>query len=309
MVASKLLSIAVCTFNRGQQLKPLLQQFKTLGDSLVGRAELLLIDNNSNDDTQAIAAAFSMPFEYRILREGQQGLANARNCALANFSGDAILFFDDDVSITQQSLDTYLDVLEKGLGGDFFGGPIRVDWQGPAPKWLKSDDLSLLAGLFGQYEPAKENADYDGSIFDPYGANFMLMRNTVDQVGLFNPKLGVSGDEIGRGEETEYFVRARQMGLRGQYLAAAGIGHRFQKERVTIPYLYRYGLEKGRAQVRSSSNELQPNSGSWVFSSCGFVLKGVWQLLKGRRDRMYQCVINIGILRGVSMSSRRLAGE
>ena len=305
MAESRSLSVAICSYNRAQQLKPLLQQFEDLGDSLGPHTELLLIDNNSHDGTQQMAASFSMPFKFRVLQEQRQGLANARNCALRNFNGDAILFLDDDVTINKKCLEAYLRVLEEGLEADYYGGPIYVDWQGPPPKWLKSDDLSLLSGLFGQYQPASEDTPYDGSIFDPYGANFMLPRTTVDRVGLFNVNLGVSGDAIGRGEETEYFRRARQHGLRGRYIASAGVGHRFQLERVTIPYLYRYGLEKGRAKVHLDNT----HSNSWFVEGCSFAVKGFWQLLKGRRDRMYQCVINIGILRGVFKFSGQVADD
>ncbi len=294
MAEHRSLSIAICTYNRAHQLKPLLQQLQALGDCLSPCCEVLLIDNNSTDNTAELAASFDMPFEFKLLHEEKQGLANARNCALQHFTGDAIVFFDDDVSVSRECLQAYSNALTQQPAHDYFGGPIDVDWQGEKPKWLKSDDLSLLFGLFGRYNPATQDTLYDGSIPDPYGANFMLLRNTVNKVGLFNADLGVSGDAIGRGEETEYLARARQQGLSGKYLVAARVGHCFQIERVNMAYLYRYGLEKGRAEVQLNDAK----SNAWLLSSSSFALKGVWQLLRGRRDRMYQCVINIGISRG-----------
>ena len=295
------LSIAICTYNRAQQLEPLLRQCLALADTFQSTTELLLIDNNSNDETLDLAATFEMPFEFRILSELKQGLAHARNCALDNFKGDAILFLDDDVSISSECIQAYQTALAQWPEAGYFGGPIEVNWQGVAPTWLQSNDLPLLSGLFGEYRPANENTEYDGSIFDPYGANFMLRRTTVDQVGLFNGELGVKGQAIGRGEETEYFRRARQVGVHGQYVVAAAVGHRFQRERINIPYLYRYGLEKGRASVRLDGQQ----SKGWVIESVSYFFRAVWQLLKGRRDRMYQCVINLGIVRGRFKAGRK----
>lgn len=294
-----MLSIAVCTYNRAEQLTVLLDQFIGFSDWLNEHAELIIIDNNSSDHTQELLASYQQKINLRIFCEMEQGLAAARNRAINEFNGDAILFLDDDVTVSLRTFESYCRALKEHGNIDFLGGKIIVDWQGATPQWLKSDDLVLLNGLFGKYDLGDENIEYSDQMAMPFGANFVLRRKLINSVGLFDVRLGVIGQQIGRGEETDYFKRAVKLGFSGLYCARAEVGHRFQKERVNIPYLYRYGFEKGRAAYLID----HARSTSYLARSFGFFIRGLYQLLKGRRDRFYQCVINIGIMRGVYTES------
>ncbi|NND00369.1 MAG: glycosyltransferase [Gammaproteobacteria bacterium] len=298
-----MLSIAICTYNRARQLQDLLENLSMIDRSwLCERTEILVIDNNSADETNEVTSRFSGQLPLSVFCEPNQGLAHARNRALQEFAGPAILFIDDDVTITQDTLQCYMNALEENPDIGYFGGRISVDWQGQKPTWLMSDDLVLLNGLFGQHDLGNSDLPYDDQPLSPYGANFVLRRSLIRQLGSFNTDLGVKGDSIGRGEETEYFQRARAAGARGQYLAGAEVGHRFQIGRLSIAYLYRYGIEKGRSEVLLAKKV----SHAWAADFSGFLVRGVYQLLRGRRDRFYQCVINLGITRGRFMQTKSL---
>jgi len=130
----------------------------------------------------------------------------------------------------------------------------------------------------------------------------------IERVGLFDTRLGVVGQQIGRGEETDYFRRAQQLGFSGLYSAKAVVGHRFQIERLNSFYLYRYGIEKGRALVLVDRMLEPRDTVKFILSSLSFFVRGIFQLLKGRRDRFYQCLINIGIERGLWNESKAMTG-
>lgn len=299
------ISICICTYNRCVQLDKTLASLVASKESLIQGDEILVIDNNSSDTTRAVALKYASQLPIRYLFEASQGLSAARNKALQEFVSEVIIFFDDDVTLSAACLGAYRTAISRYPDYDFFGGRIRVEWLTVAPLWLKSDDLVLLNGLFGIYAPADGDLQLNTNTLGPYGANFALRRNTVDQLGLFDTDLGVRGSSIARGEETEYFRRANNAGLAGMYLAAAEVGHRFQVERLTMAYLYRYGIEKGRAEVLLN----QATSKRWLAPCSGFLIRGLWQLLKGRLDRFYQCVINIGIERGMFSESGKLARQ
>lgn len=301
-----MISIAVCTYNRVDTLAILLNNFELINTWLREHVELIIIDNNSTDDTQLLLNQHRESLDLRIFCEPKQGLAAARNRALREFNGDAILFLDDDVSISLEALGAYLSLLNDREDIAYVGGKISIDWQGDAPQWLKSNDLVLLNGLFGQYDLGKENLDYSDQCATPFGANFLLRRELINQVGEFDTRLGVIGQQIGRGEETDYFKRARHLGFKGMYCAKAEVGHRFQKERINLRYLYRYGIEKGRATVLVDGKVSNEGTFNLFIRVVNFLFRGLWQLIKGRLDRFYQCVINVGILVGARRESDKV---
>ena len=296
---SDAISICICTYNRWQQLEITLQSLVEARSALRSGDEVLVINNNSTDQTQQVIDRFTDKLPISCHFEPRQGLAVARNTALEQSNRDALVFFDDDVLITSQTLVVYKEMLRRHPEHHYFGGKISIIWPNKKPRWLKSDDLALLNGLFGYYSLGDENKVYDGNQNGPYGANFALRRSLKDKVGGFNENLGVSGTSIARGEETEYFKRVQDAACTGLYCADAQVGHRFQLERITIPYLFRYGIEKGRAELALSKS----SRNTWIGDSLLFSLKALLQLLKGRRDRFYQCIINLGIVRGLYLAT------
>lgn len=299
----QLLSIAVCTFNRKDQLSRMLTSLQQSESWLKKNAEVIVVDNCSTDGTADYVSSLKTSFDLKYFFESKPGLSNARNCALDNFLGDAIVFFDDDITVEQSALEAYFYALDSG--SHFFAGPIAVAWQHGKPKWLKSDDLVLLNGLFGYYDLGLEQKNYDHSMPMPYGANFMLSRVLVNAIDKFNPRLGVIGDQIGRGEETDYFFRALKAGFNGTYLPKAHVKHHFQIERLNSPYLYNYGIAKGKA-IPKVEGYRAFNS---FYDHFVYLLKGMIQLLKGRRDRYYQCVINMGISKGKFILSKSMEND
>ncbi|MBT8114542.1 MAG: glycosyltransferase [Arenicella sp.] len=285
------ISIAICTYNRAQQLAICLASIDDFAESLNCDDEVIVIDNNSHDETREVVEKYSSSLPIRYIFEPVQGLATARNAALKACKNSALLFIDDDTSISNSSLNAYRAALAEFPGSSFFGGKILVNWQGLRPGWLRSDAMPLISGLIGHYDRDKEEPEYNINALLPYGANFLVTRKLTESVGEFDPALGVKGAEIGRGEETDYLLRALQQGFSGRYLPDALVYHHFDASRFSTRYLISYGIQKGRAIGLSVSTKGSPA----YWSAAKYLLKGWGQLLKGRIDRYYQSMINVGI--------------
>jgi glycosyltransferase involved in cell wall biosynthesis len=298
-----MLSIAICTFNRAPQLQVLLQNLTEVLAMAECDLEILLIDNNSTDGTAELVDEFAQALPLKYFFEENQGLSFARNRALRETQGSAVWFLDDDTSISPQCLMTYRHALNELTNYDYFGGPIEVDWQDNKPKWLKGRNLVILSGLFGAYSLGDSDTDYQNHIPGPYGANFVLRKRLFTQLDGFDTTLGVKGDHLGRGEESEYFSRALTQGAKGRYLSKAQIKHRFQLERIGIFYLYRYGLAKGTEEVVLEGRD----SHTWLNTAFDQLARGIWQLMRARRDNFYQCIVNIGIARGRYVATQSAA--
>ena len=138
------LTIVICTYNRAhilpEALSSLLRQIVS-----PEKYSLLIIDNNSTDNTQEIIESFKDKFaDIRIVVENNQGLSHARNRALKECQTEWIAFLDDDAKAHPDWVETILQTIEKG-DFDGFGGPYYA-WHhyGAAPRWLPED--------FGTYE-------------------------------------------------------------------------------------------------------------------------------------------------------------
>ena len=293
------ISICICTYNRCDELQKTLDSLLGVAAELVDGDELIIVDNNSNDQTVPVIDKFLTRLPVKYLFEKTQGLSAARNSALSTFKNAEIVFIDDDITVTQGFLQAYRKAFREAPGTGFFGGKILVDWQGKTPQWFQVDNLPLINGLIGQYHYDDKDGDYRHDSLLPFGANFALRRELVNAVGDFDQTLGVCGTHLGRGEETDYFHRALLAGFSGRYVASAAVGHRFQAHRVNVQYLFRYGIEKGRAEFALNNRTRK----KWLLDSVLFLIKALLQLLKGRRDRFYQCIINIGIVRGLFLAT------
>lgn len=160
--------------------------------------------------------------------------------------------------------------------------------------------MSLISGLLGHYDLGDTRKALSETEPLPFGANFALRRPVAESLGRFDPCLGVIGAGSGRGEEAEYLARARQAGIPGIYVPDATCFHRIRRDRFKLRFLYRYGKEKGRAAAIVGTLDVgQP----WRQGE--YAARGVFQLLKGRGDRFRQCIINMGIQRGLAMEQRR----
>jgi glycosyltransferase involved in cell wall biosynthesis len=288
------LTVAICTYNRADSLADTLEHLCALKDVEGPGWELLLIDNNCRDHTAQVAAAFRERLPMRYMVEENQGLSHGRNRALREAKGDLLIFTDDDVQPEPGWLAAYWRAARRFPEADYFGGRIAPYWPAGKPGWVRDINMPLLGGLFGNYDLGEGIRLYGEQDMHPFGANFGLRRRLFERFGEFRTDLGMRGQVPGRGEEAEYFRRVRG-GTQGVYVPKAKILHRVEPSRLTLHYLYRFGVQKGIASRRIHEKPAYGGAGAEVV----FLVKGAYQLLRGHGDRFRQCVINMGIQRGL----------
>src|SRR5262249_48517636 len=125
---SRLISLCICTYNRSRSLNETLNSVRGL-QSLEALLEILIIDNNSTDDTADIVETFAPELPIRRVVELSQGLSHARNRAIAEFRGELLLFTDDDVLLDPDWLTAYALAASKFPRAQFFGGRILPQWE------------------------------------------------------------------------------------------------------------------------------------------------------------------------------------
>lgn len=92
-------SVVICTYNGSRVIVPTLEALSR--QEFFGNAEIVLVDNNSDDGVGDIASRFwgglqSPPFPLNSIRENRPGLAFARKAGVVAAKYDVIVFCDDD---------------------------------------------------------------------------------------------------------------------------------------------------------------------------------------------------------------------
>ena len=195
------LSILVCTYNRKDFLQlcldSIIEQTKYYSEKEI---EIIVIDNNSKDGTKNLVEQYKTitPITYYI--EEEQGLSHARNAGINIANGNYIAFIDDDATINKNWLNSLLTGI-KTIKADGFGGPIYPRFESECPSWIdKRYFFREFKSIDGYLNPLVARGGFSGG-------NMCIHKSIFKKIGVFNVNLGMKGNKLGLGEESELFYR------------------------------------------------------------------------------------------------------
>ncbi len=124
------LSIIVCTRNRAKQLSTLIQCLGTQKNIEKLTWEIVIVDNNSDDNTKEVSYAFCEGSNLKInyIFEPKTGLSYARNAGILASKGSFLLFVDDDVLLPDEFISNALFGTEEHHEFSIFGYRVLPDW-------------------------------------------------------------------------------------------------------------------------------------------------------------------------------------
>ena len=243
-------TVLICTFNRGSLLRSTLESLAAM-DPIEGSWDVLVVDNNSTDDTEQVVASLArtFPVGLRYLRELRQGKSYALNLGLTAVTARVVAFTDDDVVVSKQWLMEAVKPILADPGLDYTGGPVRPIWGAPPPSWLPKTNSNLW-GTIAVLDYGDEPFIYEDRRRIPIGANMAVRRSVFDRVGGFDPALGRKGKSLLGQEQAEFFCRTRAEGVRGMYVPKMELHHHVPRERLTRGYFRRWWFWKGISRAR-----------------------------------------------------------
>ena len=242
-------SVIVCTYNRCESLSRTLQALAEQQLDPGTRWELIVVDNNSRDDTRPVVerfAASGVVPAVRYIFEASQGLSHARNRGLREARGEVLLFTDDDVRPEPDWVRRILDGMTQHAC-DACGGYIAPDWEVPPPPWLSERFHGFLAIRAGNTETFRVTSLSDA----PFGANMAFRRGTFDKFGSFDVTRGRMGKVLSSGEDGELFERLLSGGAKVMFFGDAKVHHRVEAFRVTKSYFRRWRFQTSRNIAQS----------------------------------------------------------
>ncbi|NOQ13056.1 MAG: glycosyltransferase [Methyloprofundus sp.] len=209
-------TVIICTYNREKNLPACITALEQQEQTSSIKWEVLIVDNNSSDDTKKTVArlAEQSPLEIRYAFEPQQGLNHARNLGMKESKGTYFTYVDDDITVSKSWLFSMHHALTIN-DADAMGGRIHLDPTIQFPSWISKNPE--MFGFLGFQDFGEQAMQVDGIKRYPFGGNMAFNRRVIETVGFFNTKLGRKGEgtkknELFKGAETDYFHRLVALG-------------------------------------------------------------------------------------------------
>ncbi len=251
------ITLLVTTYNRSGDLREMLDTAVAQETEGAFRYEILIVDNNSTDDTRAVVEDFIVRGHenIRYLFESRQGRSYALNTGLDTVRGSIFTICDDDFILPEDWLKNIFAAFGAHPEVSFVSGKVLPAWQAEPPVWLTASHWSALA--LTDYGEKKFYTDENHQI-----CLLACSFRTADVVAIggYNPKLGVTKNQIGGTEDLEVLKRLWKSGRKGIYLPHISFYHKVEPNRITKKYHRRWHSGHGSFYAAMRDEEVEQSS-------------------------------------------------
>ncbi len=238
------ITLLVCTYNRCDDLRELLETALTQETGGEFTYEVLVVDNNSIDQTRSVVEGFIAQGHTNLhyLFESRQGKSHALNTGIGAVSGWAYTIADDDFILPKDWVRGIFEGFRDHPDAAFVSGKVLPLWQAEAPAWLTQKHWSAIA-----------MADYGEQEFYTDQLNQICLlacsfrRADVQAVGGYHAELGPMKGRTGATEDLDLLQRLWKAGRKGVYLPKVAFYHKVTADRLTTSYHRRWHTDHGRS--------------------------------------------------------------
>jgi glycosyltransferase involved in cell wall biosynthesis len=231
-------SVVVATYNRYEILPGTIESL--INQDGETAYELIVVDNNSTDDTRNVINKLREKPGYEKLTylfEEKQGVSHARNKGIAAARASIIAFTDDDIRPAKNWVSSIKKAFEKFPEADCIGGKVLPHPDTKFPAWLTDKYWTPLALLDLGNEPLKLNVHKGAGLV---AANLAVRASAFKDVGLFHPQLQRVKDSVGSMEDHEFQLRLSAAKKRLMYVPELVVYAHVLEERLDKDYHRRW---------------------------------------------------------------------
>jgi glycosyltransferase involved in cell wall biosynthesis len=279
------ISLVICTYNRCRYLPEALQSVK-LQQLSPDLFELIIVDNNSTDETAAISKAFitdNPSLQVRYCFEANKGLSHARNRGIKEARSHIVNYVDDDAILSVQYLQEMLHFFETHPATAGAGGKVIPKYEdGKEPVWMNK----YLYGFIGKVDHGNNIQQFSRNMKYPVGCNMAWRKELLEQCGGFNTNLQF------RSDDKYIYHQVIKINPAVHYVPAAWLYHYIDAHRLELNNFKKLFLKTGneekiRVQTEGGKVAVVKKGIEFLFKTgvalglfVLFTLKG--QYLKGR---------------------------
>ena len=225
-------SVIIATHNRADSLRRLVASLAP--EIVTGSREIFIAENGTPAPAQLTIEG--VPLKH--LHEPRAGKCRIQNRAIAQASGEILVFLDDDLIVAPG----YLEAVE-----DFFN--THREFAAMKGRILPGEDPEKKVGPMAAYLdlPIVDHGEDIVEVRGVLGANMAFRADAIKKVGPFDERLGPGAG--GHEEETEMSQRLRRAGFRIGYAPKALVYHEVDPSRANRERFIRIARERGRCRM------------------------------------------------------------
>jgi glycosyltransferase involved in cell wall biosynthesis len=245
------ISVVICCYNSSRRLPETLRHLSLQKPAKDLAVEVVLIDNNSNDDTAISAKQFwgsqrtSIPL--KVVSEPRPGLSFARQKGFETAQYEYILLCDDDNWLDENYLQRAFAIMESNASIGALGGSSTPAFETEPPRWYELVKNSYAVGT--QASQTGKVPDSRGYL---WGAGLVLRKSALEALtkkGFSTILTDRKGKSITSGGDGELCAALRLMGYELYYDEALRFQHYMTRDRLTWPYYLKLAKSFGQARV------------------------------------------------------------
>lgn len=233
-------SIIIPTYNGEKRIENAIQEILNLDIDKNDKYEVIIIDNNSTDNTIELVKKFNIP-NLRIIKEEKQGLFFARERGINESKSNWIFFIDDDIKVQPNWIKAFFKKIDKNHNLGLIAAPLKFPLEYTIPKTIQR---------FKTIYPIT-----DSNIKKATKKNFlssMLCLNKKAYFWLKNRNLnqrlkgrGFEGNKFNGGEDIEFSLYLKYSPFDVDYTDETFGYHYLEKNRLTFENCLQLKKESG----------------------------------------------------------------
>lgn len=235
------ISVVVCCYNSSQRLQSTLDHLANQKIDPFIRWEVVLVDNNSKDNTTEVAKGqwqeHANTAQLKVFFEREPGLSSARKNGVQNSLGDIIVFCDDDNWLCPTYLQTVYEIMSNHAEIGALGGWCEASFEGEQPMWF-----SRYARFFAVSKQGNVSGDITNKKGCLYGAGMATTKRAWDELhakGFRSLLSDRKGESLSSGGDTEYCYALRLLGYKMWYDERLHFQHYMPEGRMKLDYVKR----------------------------------------------------------------------
>jgi glycosyltransferase involved in cell wall biosynthesis len=287
--------MVIATYNGARTLPKTLSSINQLMIPNNCIFNVVLIDNNSNDDTSEIITKYQCSHSLVKLQQQKQGKNAALNLIFEGdvTLGELLIFSDDDVIFPENFIKKYLELIISQPKIYIFGGAVIPHWPNEVPHAILEGIDAVVA-----FAITPTAAGYQTGLIDPiklHGPNMAIRSNIFAQGIRFNENIGPNGGNYMMGSETELLYRLKNAEYDAFYEHELKVQHIIRPEQLSRNWIASRAYKAGRSLVM---HQIQNKQNIVVNELRGFPR---WALLKRWKMQLTKLITSSKSLKGYEL--------
>lgn len=290
-------TIIICSYNGSKRLEKVVKKIYEQNQLEDYIEELIVVDNNSTDDTKSIIYKCASEFvkvPIRYVYEEKAGLSNARRAGIKACKTKWIVFLDDDNYVSENWLEEINNYVELHPNVGALNGAV-IPYIGFKATQNEIENLNaslkVLACTHLNVDELRKNPK--SPFRNPIGAGLVILAEPLKELEKkgWLKSAGRTKDNLVSGEDGEMAFWVKNQGFDFGFCSKAVLYHEMTSQRLQDEYLQKMWYEIGRGVAVVARNQNNRKLKKFLYQGLLFARLISYYFCNSRKAKYYRIYI------------------